>query len=305
MPELSKEILDLDIFLVLDYSQAEIRVLAEISSDEKLIALFNSSRDVDIHSMVGSQLTGWSPERIKAEEVTRKMVKNTIFGVVYGIGRENLYDYIVGKIRAVDGENANLSGITKAKVSSLYDKFFKTYTGVAHYIEEYRAMAEKTGVVSSIFGFNREVRANDDTRGTYWLNQAINSPIQTSAHQLVLMAIALLHMKPKTYNQLLRPCMEVHDALYFFVKLRHLLEAYTQATQLLQDDVVEYAATHFNRRLRIPMIAEAKVGFCLGSLVKFDGQPLTEVLASWRKKHHDVEKKGWAELLKAGEIVSV
>lgn len=304
-PTISKEILDLDIFLSLDYSQAEIRLLAEISGDEKLITLFNSSHNVDIHSMVGSQLTGWSVERIKNEEVTRKMVKNQIFGIVFGIGRENLYDYIVGKIRAVDGENANLTGVTKAKVVALYDKFFQTYTGVARYIADYRDQAEKTGVVSSIFGLNREVRADDDSRGTYWLNQAINFPIQCSAHQLVLMAIALLHMKPKTYNQLQRPCMEVHDALYFFVKFRNLLEAYQQASKLLETDVVEYAAKNFNRRLRIPMIAEAKAGFCLGSLVKFDGQPLAELLTSWRKKHQDVEAKGWKELLKTGEIISV
>lgn len=605
-------VLDLDVFLALDYSQAEIRILAEISGDKLLISQFNSGPNVDIHSLVGSELTGWPVERIKNEKATRKMVKNMIFGIVYGIGRDNLYDYIVGKIRAIDGPDADLTGITPETTVELYDKFFERYTGVNNYIHTYRHMAEVKGFVPTMFGFQRQIRPDDNERGTYWLNQAINcvdfdtliltkrgwitgrqltygdycltetgwqrpiniarfpdysgpvhvwqskslsavstpehrwkvdtgeiettenikkrkgwgqkiwrtipevpvlesysddfvqlcgwvltdghysssnetgvqvtqskpktkkqiqklmhrmevrtgyesngcrywyvggqlaknirmlfpdrvltepfisslsrrqanllintmllgdgnnekalhakrvlscgtarkaeafemlcawaghatrlrmlppgrpvvikktgqtvipknpiylvnilrrkyaqiwkeyetietgngvwcptfaddaawvaqrdgvtyitknTPIQGSAHQLVLMAMAILHMKPQTYNLLQRPCMEVHDALYFFVKFRDLPEAYKQAINLLEHEVIRYAAKHFKRRLRIPMLAEASAGFCLGSLTDYTGEPVAEFLPKWQEKHKKVQEKSWAELV--------
>ena len=224
------------------------------------------------------------------------MVKNMIFGTIFGLRRENLYPYIVTKIRQIDGENADLTGITPKRVGKLYDKFFKVYTGVAAYIERQLYEADHSGFVETLFGFRSEVRADDETRGTYYGNQAINRPVQGSAHQFLLIALALLHLKPRTYNMLQTPVMEVHDSLLFRVLVRDLAKAHRQGSQLLSQGVVQYAARHFGVHMRVPMIAEASAGFCMGSMVDYTGQPVAEFLPAWREKHLKVEEASWAKL---------
>jgi DNA polymerase I-like protein with 3'-5' exonuclease and polymerase domains len=157
--------------------------------------------------------------------------------------------------------------------------------------------AEDKGYVDTLFGFRRDIYQNDDTRKTHWANQALNTPIQGSAHQLVLMAMAILDQKPKTYNRLQTPVMEIHDSLYFFTKLRYLQEANRQIKQLLEHDVVEYAVEHFGRRLKVPLIAETKAGFCMGSMVEYEGMATDVFLSAWRKKHREVERTSWDKLI--------
>jgi DNA polymerase-1 len=267
-----------------------------MSKDPLLISQFR--KGLDIHCAVGNALTGWSFERIKAEKNLRKMVKNMHFGIVFGINEENVYDYVVAKIREIDGENADLTGITPETCKKCFRMYFVRYKGVARFIETMRAKAERDGYVETIFGFRRSIYQEDETRDTYWGNQAINSPIQGSAHTLVLMAMALLHQKPVTYSLLRpRPIMEVHDALFFLVKLRDLPRAFAQGKQLLETEVVEYSKKYFGKTLQVPLIAEAEAGFCLGSCVEFTGQPLPEFLDAWRAKHQKVEKESWKTLL--------
>ena len=288
---------ELNTFLAFDYSQAEIRLLAEISNDALLISQLQSGRD--IHCLVGSTLTGWAPERIANEKNLRRMVKNTVFGVIFGLGRDNLYPYVAGKIREIDGEKADMTGITPERLGKLYDKFFERYDGVARYVAEMRERAETVGVVESVWGFRREVFKDDETRDTYYGNQAVNAPVQSSAHGLMLIALALLHLKPKTYALLRKPVMEVHDALVFLTQVHGLPEAFRQGKHLLETAVVEYAKKHFKRQLRVPLIAEAEAGLTLGSLVDYDGGPVEEWLAAWRVKHREVEHKAFAELATA------
>jgi len=292
----ASELLDLHVFIALDYSQAEIRILAEMSQDKLLIHQFNQPNS-DIHSSVGHTLTGWSVERIKNEKKTRQLVKNMIFAIIYGVARDGLYDYIVTKIRETDGENADLTGITKKKIGQLYDAFFVKYVGVARFIDAMREMAETVGYVDSMFGFRRELRESDETRDTYWLNQAVNTPIQTSAHQLVLMAMALIGLKPKTYNRLQTAISEVHDALYFRTRLRHLKETFEQGQELLEKAVVKYAKDKFGVTMKVPLIAEGEAGFTYGSMVDYYGRPIDEFLDAWRAKHKKVEKESWEKLL--------
>jgi DNA polymerase-1 len=286
---------NLSIALSFDYSQVEVRWLAEVSKDKLLISQFQSGQD--IHSLIGNTLTGWSVERIKKEKNIRRIVKNIVFAIIYGVNRDGLYDYIVKKIRSIDGINADLTGITPTKTVKLYDLFFKRYTGVKNYIDYERNNVETKGYVETLFGFRREIRKVDDTRSSYWGNQAINTPIQSGAHQLVLIALALLHMKPRTYNMLQRYIAEIHDQLVFFVKLKDLQSAYSQGRQLLEQEVVKYTAKHFHHRMQVPLISEAEAGFCFGSFMEYNGETWQEFLPKWRAKHLEVEAKGWAKLL--------
>ena len=297
------EVLDLKAFFALDYSQAELRILAEVSEDPLLIKQFQDAASdpgnplKDVHCQVGHQLTGWSVEKIKKNPNARKVVKNMQFGIVFGKGRGGIYDYVVSRIREIDGENADLTGITRKFVEDSYDAYFKKYTGVARYMKTAQADGEEKGYVESIFEFRRAI-FDDDARSTFTGNQSINTPIQSAAHTLLLIAMALIHMKPRTFNMLQTPVMEVHDALDFFVKVRDLPEAHKQGKHLLEVAVVEYTAKHFKRKLKVPLIAEAEAGFCLGSLSEYGGEPVEEWLPKWREHHVAAEKKSWAELEK-------
>ncbi len=289
---------DLDVFLGLDYSQLEVRVAAEMSGDTLLIkqlreAGYDSQKakatGKDIHCQVGVTLTGWPWKKIANDKETRRTVKEFHFEIIFGGSKDSLYSHLVAK-----GVK-----ITKAQTSQFTERYFRKYPGVRRFHEKQRRQGERDGYVETLFGFRRPIEVNDERRGTYWGNQVINTPIQGTAHQFILMALSLLYVKPKTYNLLQRPVMEVHDALYFRVTTKHLAPAYKQAMQLLQHTVVAYAARLFHYKMRIPMVAEASAGYCLGSMVEYAGEPVSRFLESWREKHKKAEAEGWEKLFKA------
>jgi len=277
--------LDKHVFLSLDYSQIEVRMMAEVSGDPLLIRQFREAgwdaekaklEGKDIHCQVGHILTGWPIEQIAKDKETRRAVKIFHWQLIYGASKESLYQRL--RMENVD--------ITPERVSEYYDRYFQRYKGVARYIREQRRRAEQFGYVETLFGFRRYI-GQDEMRSTYWANQAINSPIQGTAHQLVLIAMALLHKKPKTYHLLQMPIMEVHDALVFVVPTKDLPEAYQQAKQLLQHDVADYCWRHFRRRLRVPLVAEATAGYCLGTMLEYHGEPVSEFIPKWVQAYQD------------------
>lgn len=298
-----EDILDLDVYLTADGSQIEIRSLAELSGDPVMIRLLQEAakdrknKQKDFHCLNGHMLTGRPIEQIANDKGVRRSVKNLIFGIIFGKARGGMYDYVVQKIRAFEGKNADLTGITRKSIDALYGKFFGVYKGVDRFIVKMRHEAETKHRVVSLFGFVRHILDNDESRKTFSGNQAINSPVQSSAHQFVLIAMALLELKPKTYCHLQRSIMEVHDALYFKVKLRYLVEAHAQLMHLFEVGAVTYAEREFKLKLRVPLLAEAQAGFCMASLIDYEGEPLEEFLAAWREKQTQVDKKSWEDLM--------
>jgi DNA polymerase-1 len=301
------DILDVEVFLVVDCSQAEIRALAELSQDPVMIKLLleaakdRKNKKKDFHALNGHMLTGRSIEQIATDESVRRSVKNLIFGIIFGKAENGMYEYVVQKIRAVEGKNADLTGITKASIAVLYKKFFTVYAGVRKWIDKQRALGERLGYVETLFGFRRHIRSDDTERKTFTGNQSINSPVQGSAHTYMLIALALLDLKPVTYSRLLKCIMEVHDALYFKVRLRHLVEAHAQLIKLFETDTVEYACRAFGLKLRVPLLVDSKAGFCMGSMVTYEGEPVEVFLEAWRKKQSEMDKKKWEDLMPAGE----
>ena len=91
--------------------------------------------------------------------------------------------------------------------------------------------------------------------------------------------------------------MEVHDALYFRVKLRDLVEAHKQLMDLFEHGAYEYAQEEFSLDLQVPLLAEASAGFCMGSMITYEGEPIEEFLSAWRKKQREVESRSWEDLL--------
>lgn len=270
---------DLEILLSFDYSQIEIRMLAEVSGDELLIQQFNAG--MDIHCVVGNTLNpAWSLEFIKSDKDTRTFIKNCHFGMVYGLDEEGLYFYLKAK-----GVNT-----TKQKVAKFHRAYFRKYVGVAQFIEAARAFATEFKYVETIFNFRRRVGGGyDEERTTNPENQAINSPIQGAAHHLVLTALGLLSRKPKEFDLLQKGIMEVHDALVYRVQLKQLAQAYTQGLYLMQEAVPQQVREWYNRDLQVPLLAEASAGFRYGVKPDYAGGNVREFLSQWVTYNQHVE----------------
>lgn len=301
--KISRRIMDLKCFLVWDYSQIEIRMLAEMSKDPLLIKQFKAAgtdaawakaHNLDIHCQVGGELTDWPAEKIAHDHDVRRSVKEFHFAIVFGVSKDSLY----GNLKAKGVK------ITRQQSNQFYDRYFRKYRGVARFMTVQRAKVQSEGVVTTLFGFRRPIssKEQEDGRSSYWGNQAVNTPIQGSAHQLVLIALAILDERPKDYPLLDCPLMEVHDALNFRHNTRDLPEAYLQGKYLLQTDVADYAKKNFGITLQVPLVAEAKAGYRLGSLVDYKGGRISEFLTDWRAKHEQVEREGWKALLEKVQV---
>jgi DNA polymerase-1 len=279
---------DLDVFWATDHAQLEIRVLAQMSGDKLLIELIKSGED--IHAAVGHELTGIPLEKIKKDRAIRTTVKGIHFGIVYGLTADSLYL----KLKADAAERNEKFEMTKEEVTKLYNRYFQRFRGVSRWLEAQVEFATGHGYVKTLFGFKREIALfGDDERSTYWGNQSKNSPIQGTAHQLLLIAFAIMELKKNTYNLLQRLSMEGHDALVGYTKVRQLPDTYRQAKQLLEKDVLVYVKKWWPEvNWSVPLKAEAKAGFRYGVLVKdYMGEPPEEFLQKWCEENHKFEKK--------------
>ena len=276
--------LDAQVLLSADYSQIEVRILAHASQDPLLIEQFNTGRD--IHSQVGHALTGWPEERIARDRETRRSIKELHFGIIYGL--KNLYKHLHSK-----GIN-----ITESRANRMHHKYFTTYKGVRGWIEKQRKAAEKDWFVENLFGFRRPISMLESATGAYWANQAINTPIQGAAHQLLMIALGLLNVHPKRFDLLQCPVADVHDALVFYTTVRNLPKACQQLVMLMEHAVPEAVHKTFGWELSVPLVTEAKAGFKYGSQIDYYvaadelyGLSAREFLAQWCEKYKAIKAK--------------
>lgn len=276
-------------------SQLEIRVLAQMSGDKLLIELLQSGED--IHSAVGYELTGIPIAKIKNDRETRTAVKGIHFGIIFGLTADSLYFTL--KVQAA--ERHEKFTMSKERVHELYDKYFHRFVGVKRFLDNQIAFAEEHGYVSTLFGFKREVSMyGDEDRGTYWKNQAVNSPIQGTAHQLILISLAVLEIRKVTYNLLQRLTMEIHDSLVGFGALRDLPEIYKQGRLLLEKEVLRYVKKGWPElNWRVPLKAESKAGFRFGVLAAYEGGPVNEFLRQWCEENKEFESEMQKQMSKA------
>lgn len=279
------------VFAGCDYSQVELRVLAELSGDELLISQFLSGRD--LHCQVGNTVLGLDERIVATDKAIRRGVKAVSFGIVYGLGVEGLY-------RKMTSEG--MKGLTVKKVQRILDTFFDRYKGVARWIERQKQQAKKNGWVESLFGFRRPIitgeYGEEDDRGTFWGNQAVNTPVQSSAHTLLLIAMALLKRYPERYPLLRRPLAEIHDAFIFWSRLENAIATVRQLKRLLEVDVKKACKDWFGVELRVPLVAEASCGFRLGAMLEEEDYKdayadTPAFVKGWKRYNDEVEKKSF------------
>jgi len=288
---------DLKTFLILDYGQIEIRVLALLSGDKNLI---KDCASADIHTTVGVTMTGWDPEKIRHDKKTRTLTKNIHFGIVFLIAKHNLYQFIKAMDPTFDG--------TEEMISDAYDRYFARYKGVKRYMDKQQEFAQEHGYVETLFGLHRTLNVEerhatfDDDFGddeasviaeavggkqVSWRSQSVNTPVQGTAHQLLECGLVNHKRQPEKYAVLGTPSMDVHDALYYMVNVLDLQEAYRKARYLMEQEsllTVRKDFPHIN--WTVPIVVEAEAGLRLGSKVELKDDKFTVggFLLSWYEK---------------------
>jgi DNA polymerase-1 len=178
-----------------DYSQIELRVLAHIANDEKLIEAFND--DLDIH-------TATAQDVFHVEEVTddmRSQAKAVNFGIVYGMS-----DY---------GLSQNL-GITRKEAGQFIDRYFESYPGVKTYMDEIIQEAKHKGYVTTLMNRRRylpEITSRNFNQRSFAERTAMNTPIQGTAADIIKKAMIDLHEKLVEEKLQARILLQVHDEL--------------------------------------------------------------------------------------------
>ena len=217
-----------------DYSQIELRLLADISGDETMIGAFKEG--TDIHTSTATRVFGVSPEQVTVE--LRKRAKAVNFGIVYGIGAFSL---------------ATDLGISNAAAKTYIESYLATYPAVDEYLKRAVSEAYEKGYVTTVFGRRRyipELAEKNKMHRSFGERVAMNSPIQGTAADII--KIAMIRVSKRLCEEGLdaRLILQVHDEL--------LIEAHRdcadRACELLREEM-ENAVS-----LSVPLEAEVGVG---------------------------------------------
>ncbi len=185
------------LFLDADYSQIELRVLAHMSGDEKLIQAYQEKQD--IHRITASQVFG-----IPFDEVTplqRRNAKAVNFGIVYGISSFGL--------------SQDLS-ISRKEAAEYIEQYFCTYPGIRSYLNGEVAKAKRDGYVTTMFGRKRpvpELSSSNFMQRSFGERIAMNSPIQGTAADIIKIAMIRVNRALRQGNLKSRLILQVHDEL--------------------------------------------------------------------------------------------
>jgi len=180
-----------------DYSQIELRVLAHLSEDEKLIESFLNNED--IHLRTASEVFKVSKEEVTSE--MRRRAKAVNFGIVYGIS-----DY---------GLSKDLK-ISRKEAKEYIDNYFDRYKGVKNYIDSIVKFAKENGYVTTILNRRRyipEINSKNFNQRSFGERMAMNTPIQGSAADIIKMSMVKVYNELKERGLKSRLILQVHDEL--------------------------------------------------------------------------------------------
>lgn len=229
-----------EIFLSLDYSQIELRLLAHFSQDPALMDAFKNS--LDIHTLTASRLFGKQPEEITPNE--RKIGKTVNFGIIYGISAHGL---------------AQDLGITRPIAQKYIDGFFAGFPGVIDYFERNLDEARKTGTVTTLLGRSRpipELASAKHTHRAFAERTVRNTPLQGSAADLVKKAMIDCSKILSRLGSGTRMILQIHDELVFSVPIEEMDFIKPQLKNAMEQTV----------ELNVPLVCDAASGPNLADL---------------------------------------
>jgi DNA polymerase I len=215
------------ILLSADYSQIELRIVAAISGDANMCEAFRNG--TDIHTATAAKVYN-----VDEADVTKEMrykAKSVNFGIIYGQGAFGLADNL---------------GISRTEAKEIIDNYKKQFPGIQQYMDSTINLARETGYVETLMGRKRWLRdinsANFTVRGFAERN-AINSPIQGTAADMIKLAMQKVHAAMKKEKMKSKMLLQVHDELVFdglkteIKELKPLIIENMQAAMVLPHNV--------------------------------------------------------------------
>ncbi|WP_047985067.1 DNA polymerase I [Ornithinibacillus californiensis] len=222
------------IMFAADYSQIELRVLAHIANDEKLISAFKKGED--IHTQ-----TAMDVFHVDKEEVTsnmRRQAKAVNFGIVYGISDFGLSQSL---------------GITRKEAKLFIERYLESYPGVKAYMDDIVQEAKHKGYVTTLMNRRRylpEITSRNFNLRSFAERTAMNTPIQGTAADIIKQAMIDLHEKLRDENMQARMLLQVHDELILEAP-REELEKLKEIVPAMMENTVE---------LKVPLKADYAYG---------------------------------------------
>ncbi len=188
-----------NVIISADYSQIELRIVAAISGDENMCNAFRNN--ADIHTATASKVFN-----VDAKDVTKEMrykAKSVNFGIIYGQGAFGLADNL---------------GISRTEAKEIIDNYKKEFNGITKYMDNMINFCREHGYVQTLMGRKRwlkDINSSNFTVRGYAERNAINSPIQGTAADMIKMAMIKIHDAIKKENLKSKMIMQVHDELVF------------------------------------------------------------------------------------------
>ncbi|MBS1660261.1 MAG: DNA polymerase I, partial [Bacteroidetes bacterium] len=225
-------------FLLLsaDYSQIELRIVAAISGDPNMCAAFREGKD--IHTATAAKVFG-----VEEKDVTKEMrykAKSVNFGIIYGQGAFGLADNL---------------GISRTEAKEIIDNYKTQFAGIQKYMDDTINFARETGYVETLMGRKRWLKdinsANFTVRGFAERN-AINSPIQGTAADMIKLAMIKVHEEFRKEGLKSRMLLQVHDELVF--------DAHKTEIEIIKPIIMRSMQAALPLPQEVPALAEMGVG---------------------------------------------
>lgn len=202
-----------------DFSQAEIRIIASFAKEENMIAVY--AGDGDIHTKTAASVMHLTVEQFKelekdVQKLKRFQAKAVNFGFLYGMSAEGFQDYAKTGYKVI---------YTDEEAVHTRNAFFDTYPALLDYHELYKEKGRKYGWVRTLFGRRRrlkDINSSDGYKRSADERVAVNSPIQGSAGEFTLFAIALLYLRLPKRWQIVNT---IHDSIMLYVPTKEVKEA--------------------------------------------------------------------------------
>lgn len=217
-----------------DYSQIELRLIAELSQDESMLEAFREG--YDIHTATAAKVYKVKPEQVDKE--MRRKAKTVNFGIIYGISPFGLSERL---------------NIKRTEAKEIIDNYFEQYPAIKKYMDEQVEFAREHGYVKTLKDRRRYLRdinsRNNVVRG-YAERNAINAPIQGSSADMIKMAMIRIHNYLKEQNLKSKMTLQVHDELIF--------DVHKDEIKIVKEAVVKFMKEAMP--LSIPLVVDINEG---------------------------------------------
>jgi len=225
-----------------DYSQIELRIVAHLAQDKKMILAFQKGED--IHTATASWLFKKSIKNISDFE--RREAKTVNFGVLYGMSSYGLSQGM--KVKRLDA-------------ADFIDNYFNTFKGIKKYLDNTKEKARKKGFVETIFGRRRyipEINSNIYEIAQSAERMAINMPVQGTAADIIKMAMIKIKDEILDKDEEIKLLLQVHDELVFEIKKEKISKTVDKIKKIMENIY----------KLSVPIKVDISQGYNWGSLKK-------------------------------------